>query len=232
MPRLDPIFCSPQPDTETRDHRYGASASHGVPCLFTPLLLLVLILLSWRDGQAESTWLVDQTPRWCESNSTCKQSPISVVTGPTLVVANMLPLYQKNVAANDDETAIIYKPSRDSSWRCTSLQHPHDTSWKPNAGWDRSLVLSWWCESATSAREPTALAAADQVPAVRGSCPCWRVRLLHHPANYWHLGSSVCRGQDSVASEWRMQWKQNLQHPDTGSTAGTIATNNKHIIFT
>ena len=64
------------------------------------------------------------------------------------------------------------KPSEDSSWRCTNLQHRRDMSWRPSADWDQFLTPSWWCVSAISARELTVLAAADQVLGVRGSCLC------------------------------------------------------------
>jgi len=42
---------------------------HRVMCLFTPLRLLVFILITSRDGQAELTWLFIQLTRWCDRSS-------------------------------------------------------------------------------------------------------------------------------------------------------------------
>jgi len=50
------VFCSDHPDTnETMD----TEPVHRIVCLVTPKLLLVLMLPTQRDGQAELTWAVD-----------------------------------------------------------------------------------------------------------------------------------------------------------------------------
>jgi len=57
------VFCSHQPNTnETTD----TGILHCVVCLFTHQLLLVVILPTPEDGQAELTWVVDETRRSSE----------------------------------------------------------------------------------------------------------------------------------------------------------------------